>query len=100
MFSPFDLSGLLLTYCQSTGGVLPTIMEFENLHLTENLSNAVKSIKGSSGIYCILHKDTGQMYIGSSIDLGARLADHFVKGSSNVHLQYALAKYSLFLYHV
>lgn len=29
---------------------LPTIMEFDNLHLTENLSNAVKSIKGSSGL--------------------------------------------------
>jgi excinuclease UvrABC nuclease subunit len=54
-------------------------MEFDNLHLTDNLSNAVKSIKGSSGIYCIRNKDTGQMYIGSSVDLGARLADHFGK---------------------
>jgi len=53
MFSPFDSSGLLLTYCESTEGALPTIMEFDNLHLTENLSSAVKSIKGSSGIYCI-----------------------------------------------
>jgi len=42
------------------------------------------------------------MYIGSSTDLGARLADHFLNGSSNVHLQYALAKYglSLFLFKV
>jgi len=29
---------------------LPTIVEFDNLLLTENLSNAVKSIKGSSGL--------------------------------------------------
>jgi hypothetical protein len=71
-------------------------MEFDNLHLTENLLNAVKSIKGSSGICCILNKDTGQMYIGSLADPGARLTDHFVNGSSNVHLQYALAKYGLY----
>jgi len=37
---------------------LPTIMEFANLHLTENLLNAVKSIKGSSDICCVLNKDT------------------------------------------
>jgi hypothetical protein len=27
MFSPFDLSGLLLTYCESTDGALPTIIK-------------------------------------------------------------------------
>jgi len=58
---------------------LPTIMEFDNLHLTENLLNAVKSIKGSSDICCVLNKDTWQMNIGSS-------ADHFVNDSLNVHL--------------
>lgn len=55
-------------------------MEFSDLHLTENISEAVKSLKGASGIYCISHSDSGCMYIGSSIDLGSRLTDHFING--------------------
>jgi hypothetical protein len=74
------------------------LWSLSNLHLTENLLNALKSIKGSSDTYSILNKDTGQMYIGSLVDLGARLADLFVIGSSNVHLQNAMAKYGLFLF--
>ncbi|RUS28476.1 hypothetical protein BC938DRAFT_481831, partial [Jimgerdemannia flammicorona] len=74
---------------------LPTIMRFSDLHLTENLSNAVKTLKGSSGIYCITNQDTGQMYIGSSVNLGNRLTAHFVGGSYNAHLQFAIAKYGL-----
>jgi len=38
------------------------------------------------------------MYIGSSIDLGSRLTDHFVSGSSNTHLQYAMTKYGLAMF--
>jgi hypothetical protein len=42
------------------------------------------------------------MYIGSSIDMGSRLADHVVSGISNTHLQYAIAKYGLsrFIFYV
>ncbi|RUO96033.1 hypothetical protein BC936DRAFT_142731, partial [Jimgerdemannia flammicorona] len=63
--------------------------------ITENLSHAVKSLKGSSGIYCITNQENGQMYIGSSVNLGNRLTAHFVNGSSNAHLQFAIAKYGL-----
>jgi hypothetical protein len=53
---------------------------------TENLSNAAKNLKGLSGIYSITCLDNGCMYIGSSVDMGGRLADHLVYGSSNTHL--------------
>jgi len=77
---------------------LPYIMQFDNLHITENLSQAVKTLKGTSGIYCITHPESGQMYIGSSVNLGNRITAHFVNGSSNVHLQFAIAKYGLALF--
>jgi len=77
---------------------LPSIMQFDNLHITENLSQAVKTLKGTSGIYCITNQESGQMYIGSSANLGNRLTTHFVGGSSNAHLQFAIAKYGLALF--
>jgi hypothetical protein len=89
---PFLLFNVL--FCEGVND-LPHIMEINNLHLTEEYSNAVKTLKDSSGLYCICHQDTGCMYIGSSLDLGSRLTDHFVSGSSNAHLQYAIAKYGL-----
>ncbi|RUS12495.1 hypothetical protein BC938DRAFT_478864 [Jimgerdemannia flammicorona] len=70
-------------------------MQFDNLHITENYSNALKTLKHSSGIYSIIHQDTGQMYIGRTSNLGKRLTAHFVSGSSNAHLQFAIAKYGL-----
>jgi len=57
---------------------LPVVMEFKDLHLTENFSQAVKTLKGSSGVYCITNQETGQMYIGSSANLGSRLTAHFL----------------------
>ncbi|RUS12832.1 hypothetical protein BC938DRAFT_478383, partial [Jimgerdemannia flammicorona] len=74
---------------------LPSIMQFDNLHITENLSQAVKTLKGSSGVYCITNQETGQMYIGSSANLGNRLTAHFVGGSYNAHLQFTMVKYGL-----
>jgi group I intron endonuclease len=73
-------------------------MHFDNLHLTENYTCAVKSLKGSSGVYCVINQETGGMYIGSSINLGRRLADHATGEGSNAHLQFAIAKYGLALF--
>jgi len=77
---------------------LPSIMQFDNLHLTENYANAVKSLKGSSGVYCIVNQETGAMYIGSSNNLGRRLTNHIAGEGSNAHLQFALIKYGLALF--
>lgn len=72
-----------------------SVQEFTALHLTENFANAVKDLKGLSGVYCIKHQDSGCMYIGSSGDLSVRLYAHIVTGNTNVHLQSAIIKYGL-----
>ena len=64
-----------------------------DLHLTINLKTAQRKLKGLSGIYGIRCTVTGALYIGSSINLGVRLIDHFVYGNSNQHLKNAIAKY-------
>jgi len=46
-------------------------------------------------VYCIKCKITGAMYIGSAVDLSKRIAEHFLYGKSNEHLQRALALYGL-----
>lgn len=65
---------------------------FDHLHLTEVLKTAVDTLKGTAGIYAIINKVTGAMYIGSSMNIGLRLVYHLVySSSSNIHLQRAIA---------
>jgi hypothetical protein len=84
---------------------LPKVLEFTDLHLTENLK-AIKETPSSSksvgdeplpfgGVYAIICYVTGAMYIGSSIDIGNRLVDHLVTNNTNGHLQSALNSYGL-----
>ena len=44
------------------------IIEFKNLHLTENLKLTKDTLQNFSGIYAIKCLETGAMYIGSAID--------------------------------
>ncbi|RUS23401.1 hypothetical protein BC937DRAFT_88868 [Endogone sp. FLAS-F59071] len=55
---------------------LPRVMQFDNLHCTESLREAKTALKDTplrgpsgAGIYCIANQETGQIYIGSSVDL-------------------------------
>jgi hypothetical protein len=63
---------------------LPTILLFDNLHITDSLRDAKATLKGESGIYCLYNTNTGAMYIGSSINLGDRLIDHIFNHGSNI----------------
>lgn len=73
---------------------LPIAIEFADLHMTDNLVNAVKALKGSAGVYCVKCLVTGAMYVGGSICLGSRLKDHLVD-SSNIHLRRAINLYGV-----
>jgi predicted GIY-YIG superfamily endonuclease len=61
-------------------------MEYSNLF--NPTTKAKDALKSSSGIYCMMCQETGSMYIGSSVNLGVRLVEPVLNGSSNVHLQY------------
>ena len=56
-----------------------------------------RGIEPVSGIYCIRHKASGKSYVGSSVDMRARVNHHFNmlrRGCHfNPHLQAAFAKY-------
>ena len=60
-------------------------MQFDNLHITENLKLAKYTLFNQCGVYCIKCLETGAMYIGSSVDLGSRLASHILNYRSNIH---------------
>jgi group I intron endonuclease len=73
---------------------LPRSDEFDNLHLTKNLKNARKELKGLAGIYAIICLITNTISIGSSTNLGDRMMDHFLE-SSNIHLRNAINLHGL-----
>lgn len=44
------------------------VIEFSNLHVTENLKAIIKALTGIAGIYAIINNNvTGKIYIGSSL---------------------------------
>jgi hypothetical protein len=73
---------------------LPVAAEFQDLHLTDNFAAAIKLLKGLAGIYCIKCVVTGTMYIGSAVNLGKRMNEHFIC-SSNAHLRNAMVLYGI-----
>jgi hypothetical protein len=79
--------------CEDTEN-LPKVIEFNNLHLTENFIEVVNTLNDLAGVYCIKNLITGSMYIGSSMLLADRFKNHFIK-SSNAHLRSAIKKYGL-----
>lgn len=45
----------------------------------------IKSYKKKSGIYYIIHETTKRVYIGSAVDLGRRIRQHYTDLTSNIH---------------
>jgi hypothetical protein len=52
-------------------------------HLKKGRKAAKLALKGLSGIYAIVHVPSGRVYIGSSINLAKRLAEHLGYGNTN-----------------
>jgi group I intron endonuclease len=46
--------------------------------------NIPKELKGICGVYCITHRDSGRCYVGSSIDIGARIKHHINSANRGV----------------
>lgn len=67
-------------------------------HSLDN-KNIVKSyrnlLKNRSGIYSLVNKINGKLYIGSAKDLYLRLFEHIIGKKSNKSLQIAIRKYGL-----
>ena len=76
---------------------LPIVFKFKDLHLHKGRKAAKLALKGLSGIYAIIHIPSGRVYIGSSINLARRLAEHLGYGNTNGRLQKSvhLAKHGL-----
>src|SRR3954466_8893606 len=74
---------------------LPKVFSFTDLHLKKGRKAAKLALKGLSGIYAIIHIPSGRVYIGSSINLARRLAEHLGYGSTNRRLKNSHAKRGL-----
>src|SRR5690242_15158621 len=85
---------LLLTFPYLS--FLSPVEIFTNLQITDCFRDAVQVLKGRCGVYCIINTNTGQIYIGSSNNIGQRISDHLASGShSNVYLQNSIDNYGL-----
>lgn len=66
----------------------------------ENRVNNLKEQKDKSGIYCLINKNNGHSYVGSSINLASRMRNYlntaFLKSKQNINMPIvkALLKYS------
>jgi hypothetical protein len=87
-------SGFIITIMKDFIKNLPRVMEFRDLHTAESLRAARETLNAVAGVYAIVCTVTNAVYIGSSINLAVRIADH-IKNSSNVRLNRAIAKYGL-----
>ena len=74
---------------------LPSVIEFNNLHLTDSFKESKETLSDLCGVYCIKCLKTGAMNIGNSIEIGERLMSHVFNYASNIHLQRAIALYGL-----
>lgn len=63
---------------QQFQGKVKPVMKYTGLELTANFSDMIKAEKWKSGIYGIVNKVNGKMYVGSSADLGRRISTHFI----------------------
>jgi len=74
---------------------LQKVFSFTDLHFQKGRKAAKLALKGLSGIYAIIHIPSGRVYIGSSINLARRLAEHLGYGNTNGRLKNSLAKHGL-----
>lgn len=56
---------------------------------------ATENLKGRSGVYCAIHRDTLKCYVGSSIDIGGRRKAHLMRARNGSHFNFhkAIRKY-------
>lgn len=81
----------------NTGNLVPLIA-YDNFK--ENRVNILKEQKDKSGIYCLINKNNGHSYVGSSINLASRMRNYlntaFLKSKQNINMPIvkALLKYN------
>ena len=81
----------------NTDNLVPLII-YDNFK--ENRVNILKEQKDKSGIYCLINKNNGHSYIGSSINLASRMRNYlnttFLKSKQNINMPIvkALLKYN------
>jgi predicted GIY-YIG superfamily endonuclease len=85
------------TAAPSTNPDLPCSITLTNLHEPETREAARKALAGRAGVYCIRSLKDGKSYIGSAVNLYARMSDHLWQdgSKSNLLLQRAIAKHGL-----
>jgi group I intron endonuclease len=64
-------------------------------NILANKALILATLAKTAGVYLILNNITGQIYIGSAVDLAKRLGSHFRGQKSNIRLQNAFRKYGL-----
>nr|YP_010743673.1 hypothetical protein QAZ32_mgp20 [Diaporthe sojae]WET30419.1 hypothetical protein [Diaporthe sojae] len=107
----FNLKFNIRTYCTSnlstsslcqdkqdnTDNLVPLIA-YDNFK--EDRVNILKEQKDKSGIYCLINKNNGHSYVGSSINLASRMRNYlnttFLKSKQNINMPIvkALLKYN------
>ena len=81
----------------NTDNLVPLII-YDNFQ--ENRVNILKEQKDKSGIYCLINKNNGHSYVGSSINLASRMRNYlntsFLKSKQNINMPVikALLKYN------
>jgi group I intron endonuclease len=111
----FDIKFNIRTYSTSNLGILATSQKGQdkedNIHnlvplivynsFKENRVKILKEQKDKSGIYCLINKNNGHSYVGSSINLASRMRNYlntsFLKSKQNINMPIvkALLKYDL-----
>lgn len=88
------INKLIQTVSKNYGGTLTTFV-YQDLSSTETIATIKSNLKEVSGIYAIIHNESGKIYVGSSINLAKRCLDHIKNFNSNVYLQNAINKHGL-----
>lgn len=73
---------------------LPRVIVFQALNTIKDLKAARNTLNEVAGIYAIVCTVTGVVYIGSTINMGVRILDHFMD-SSNLYLKNAINKHGV-----
>jgi len=87
-----------LTEKQDNTDNLVPLIAYDNFK--ENRVNILKEQKDKSGIYCLINKNNGHSYVGSSINLASRMRNYlntaFLKSKQNINMPIvkALLKYN------
>jgi group I intron endonuclease len=95
--SPLGMRGVSEEKQDNTDNLVP-LTAYDNFK--ENRVNILKEQKDKSGIYCLINKNNGHSYVGSSINLASRMRNYlntaFLKSKQNINMPIvkALLKYN------